>query len=265
MTGPQLQWADACELSNMSRPDLPSTFVLRLSKSVCADLGVAQPESEALIDDQHSLVRKFVDSFTDSSAIDSGTPFRQVPGKGLYRIRAEHWRGLVWTDKSTGVVWLCRAVSLADHPSEDAAYDALAGMGDDIFPVEKEREDAKKAQVLAHALQAMHQAMQEAHELPNSWQYARMVGPGRKEAEAETIGRAYVEQIEEEDEVVIDRFLIAVTRPPAEVTVEDWVAALTARVFPPQEGEVEFIGPDDLPDGPPFSPGPEIALAQQAF
>ncbi len=96
-----------------------------MTDAVCADLGIERPESGALVANQHPLVQKFVNQFTDASAIDDGRPFSQMPGRGLYRIRREEWRGLIWTDKDSGVVWLCRAVSLADFPEESDAYNAL--------------------------------------------------------------------------------------------------------------------------------------------
>lgn len=263
MADPQLQWADASELSNNSRGDLPPKLVLRLTDSVCDDLDIPQPKDRARVADQHNLVQKFIARFANVSAIDSGVPFRQVGGRGLYRIRIEHWRGLVWTDRSKGIVWLCRAVSLADHPNEDAAYDALAAMGEAIFPTEDEMEKATKIQVTADAVDAMYQAMQRAHELPESWQTAELTRLGS--GERETIGRAYVEQIEEEEEVLSDRFLIAVTTPPADISLPDWLVLLQARVFTAQGSDVTPIGPNDLPPGPPLMLDREIALAQRAL
>ena len=263
----RLRWADASELSNRSRPELPATFILRIGETACSDLGISQPGENDDVGDQHPLLRKFIGTFTDPAAIDDGVPLAQMRGRGLYRIRAGDWRGAVWADTSNGVVWLCRAVRLANYPSEAAAYDALEAIGHDgIFPGEAESSDAQRDQFVAQALRAMRDAMQEAHELPNSWQPARMRGPGEGKDEGKIIGRAYVEEIEVGDEVLTDRFVITVTRAPEGVMPhEEWVKLVMARVFLPQEGEVDFVGPSSLPPGHELRPGPEIALAQNAL
>lgn len=262
----RLQWADASELSNRTRPELPPTFILRVTDAACADLNIDQPGENDDLAAQHPLVRKFVNVFVDPAAIDDGVPFAQMPGKGLYRIKVRDWRGIVWADVRIGVVWLCRAVKLADYSSEDAAYDALAALGEDgIFPTEGESRDAAGDQKIAHALRAMRDAMQAAHELTNSWHQARMHTGSQADEESRVIGRAYVEEIEVDDEVVVDRFVIAVVRAPdSAISHEEWLKLVVARVFPPHGGEVDFVGPDALPAGHELKPGPEVALAQEA-
>jgi hypothetical protein len=262
----RLQWADASELSNRTRPELPPTFILRVTDAACSDLGIDQSGEDDEIGEQHPLVRKFVNGFVDPAAIDDGVPFAQMPGKGLYRIKTGDWRGIVWADTNIGVVWLCRAARLADYSSEDAAYDALAALGDSgIFPTDDESGVARRDQKVVHALRAMRDAMQTAHELPNTWHQAQMLAVGQADHEAVVIGRAYVEEIEVDDEVVIDRFVIAVVRAPDnEIAHEEWLELVAARVFPAHGGEVDFVGPDALPPGHELRPGPEVALAQEA-
>ncbi|MGN6587939.1 MAG: hypothetical protein ACTHKT_10800 [Solirubrobacterales bacterium] len=266
MARARLKWADASELSNRTRPDLPPTFILRVSDAACSDLKIDPPGEDDNIAAQHPLVRKFVDVFVDSEAIDDGVPFAQMPGRGLYRIRTGDWRGIVWADTPIGVVWLCRAVRLADYSSERAAYDALAALGDDgIFPMDGERRVAQRDQKIVYALRAMRDAMQAAHELPNSWHQARMRAAGQPREEGVVIGRAYVEEIEVDEEVVIDRFMIAlVCAPDSEIPHEEWLKLVMARVFPRHGGKVDFVGPDALPAGHDLRPGPEVALAQEA-
>ncbi len=259
MVGPRAgRWADARELSNETRPDLPDTFLLRLTDSVCGDLGIDHPKEGALVADEHELVRKFVDTFTSGDVIDDGVALRQVPGRGFYRIRVGEWRAVVWTDKDAGVVWLCRTVFLGDFPNEDAAYDALEAMGEALFPSEEDRTQARKERAIVCALGAIQRAMQSAHELPNTWHVA--------DNEGEVVGRAHVEQIEEEGEVLAQRFLITVTRPPAEISDgEEWIALVASRVLPESDGGYEFVGDDSLPDGSSFKPGREVALAQETL
>lgn len=257
------QWADASERSNDSRLDLPSTYVLRLTEAACSELGIDPPDPHASFSTLHELVRKFADVFKSASAIDSGVPFSQMPGRGLYRIRAQEWRGIVWADRDSGIVWLCRAASLSDYPHEDQLYDALAAHGEGIFPPEKEREEAESAQLVAHAMRALREAMQEAHEVPEKWCEAKMRGAHQSREESETIGHAYVEQLKDEDEVLVDRFLVTTAVPLGSLSVENWLA-LVQRLFPVQDGQPFFIAPGDLPDGIIFTPGVEVALAQQA-
>jgi hypothetical protein len=215
------------------------------------------------VDDQHGLVRKFITTFRDPTAIDAGRPFASMPGRGLYRIRAGEWRGLVWADRAAGVIWLCCAVCLADHQNEDLAYGAFVDLGESIFPTQEERKEASQEQRIAHALRAMRDAMQSAHDFPGSWEGARLRCADQELDDAETIGRAYVEQIEEDGDELVDRFLITVTKPPAGISADDWIDLVVARVFPGDE-PVFPVRTDDLPYGSEFRIGPEIALAQQA-
>ena len=259
MAGPRAgRWADARELSNETQPELPDTFLLRLTDSVCGDLGIEHPKEGALVANEHELVRKFVDTFTSVDAIDKGRPLSQVSGQGFYRIRIGEWRAVVWSDKEAGVVWLCRAVSLGSFPNEGAAYDALEVMGEELYPSEDDRTEAGKERALVCALGAIHRAMRLAHQLPNTWQDA--------DHEGEIVSRTHVEQVEEEGEVLAQRFLIVVTKPPAEVPDgEEWIALVASRVLPESHGRYEFVGDDSLPDGSSFKPGREVALAQETL
>jgi hypothetical protein len=257
-------WQAATDLANESRADLPSSYVLKLTDAACSDLGIAQPEAEALVDDQHPLVRKFVDRFKDPSAVDDGVPFRSRAGRGLYRVRMGQWRGLVWADKGAGVVWLLRAVALSDFPDEDQAYRHLAGIPDaELFPGTSEAEAAATDQVVAHALGALRDALQTAFELPGEWHEARMRPANGPAGAGESVGRAFVERelIEEEDLAVEDRFLIAVTQPPTALEATEWAALVMARVFPRGE-EVFWVSHEDLPPGSGIAPGLEFALSQ---
>lgn len=263
MALPPPQWADASERSNRSRLDVPSTYLLRLTATACADLGIDPPSANTALSAQHELVRKFADTYKDPTAIDeAGKPFAQMPGKGVYRIRRQEWRGLVWADRDAGVVWLCGAACLADFSNEDQLYDYLARRGETIFPAAEEREDAHKAQVGAHALGALRSAMQTAHEVPESWQEARMRGAGQRPGEGTVIGRAYIERVEDEYGVLVERFLVTVSKPPGSFSQSDWLA-LAMRTFPPQDGLPRFIGAEDLPEGLNFTQGPEVAMVQQ--
>lgn len=257
------QWAEASERSNNSRRDLPSTYVLRLTGVACGDLGIDPPDPGTAFADQHELVQKFADTFKDPAAIDSsGKPFAQMPGKGVFRIRRGEWRGLVWADRGAGVVWLCGAANLADFPDEGLLYNHLAARGDLIFPTEEERENARDAQLAAHALRALRDAMQAAHDAPETWHEARMRGGRQSPGGGELIGRAYVERVADEFGVLVERFMVTVARPPGSLKQTDWLA-LVMRVFPSQDGEPEIVGRGALPDGIDFKPGREVALVQQ--
>jgi hypothetical protein len=252
------RWADASELRNSTRPDLPKVILLRLTDALCGDLGVEHPDDGALVANEHALIKKFVDENKDAEAIDKGVPLQQVPGKGLYRIKRGEWRGVTWADKDGGVVWLCRAVALGSFPHEDLAYDALAALGDDLFPSDEERESAAEEWATAHVLRAIQGAMQEAHDFPNSWQVAEVNG--------EVIARAHVEQIEEEGVVLAQRFLIVISKPPVALPDgDDWLPLVVARVLPTEHGNHIWIGTDSLPPGAEFQPGREFAVAQETL
>jgi hypothetical protein len=261
------RWAGASERSNESRLDVPAMYTLRLTEGACTDLGISHPEPDDALPGLHVLVQKFADHYCDAVAIDTGEPFAQMPGRAVFRIKRNDWRGLVWADREAGVMWLCRAVCLSDFPREELAYDALAAIGDDIFPTDEERKAAEEERILLHALWAMRGAMQEAHVLSETWCEARIREADQRLEDAEVVGRAYVEPIakDEDDELEV-RFLIAVTIPPAKIiSGEEWVELVMTRVFPRHGGEVLPISPNDLPGRPAFAPGPEIALAQESF
>ncbi len=249
------RWASASEVQNKTRPELPPVLLLRLTDAVCGDLNVEHPKDDALLASEHELIQKFADEYKTPDAIDQGEPLRQVPGKGVYRIRRGEWRGATWADTDVGTVWLCRAVFLGSHPTEDDAYDAFEAMGDDLFPTEDEREAAADAWALAHVFSAMKAAMQEAHELPNTWQIA--------EVDGEVIGRAHVEQIVSEGEIVAQRFLVVIRKPPVNMPDgEDWLPLVIARVLPEGDGYPDFIDPNTLPPGSDYAGGSEVALQQ---
>ena len=264
------QWAAATELANQVREDLPASYILRVSDAAWNDLGIRvedRPERTAPIGDQHVLVQKFLDTYKNPEQVDDGVPLQSRPGRGLYRIRRDSpggdWRGACWADKQTGVVWLLRAVSLAEYPNENRAYEVFEGMSDDdLFPSEEERARAAQAQRLAHTLRALRDAMQDASELPEEWHEAQRRDAGDPLGEGEVVGRAYVERIEEEDGILIDRFLITFRRPPVEgLSGTDWVALLESRLFPP-DSRVLPVTESGLPEGSHFDQSQEIALAQ---
>ena len=226
MAGAQRRWADASEVRNKTRPELPEILLLRLTDAVCGDLNVEPPDDRTLLASEHELIQKFADEYKNAEAIDNGEPLRQVPGKGVYRIRRGEWRGATWADKEAGIVWLCRAVFLGAFPTEDKAYDAFEEMGQDLFPTDDEREAAAEEWALVHVFSAMKAAMQEAHEFPNTWQIA--------EVDGEVIGRAHVEQIETDGVVLAQRFLVVIRKPPVRMPDgDDWLP-LVRRGFCPR-------------------------------
>jgi hypothetical protein len=258
MADAQRRWADASEVRNKTRPELPEILLLRLTDAVCGDLNVEHPDDGSPLASEHELIQKFADEYKSAEAIDNGEPLRQVPGKGVYRIKRDEWRGATWADKEVGIVWLCRAVSLASYPTEDKAYDAFEEMGEDLFPTDDEREAAAEDWALAHVFSAMKAAMQEAHELPNTWQVA--------EVDGEIIGRAHVEQIESDGVVLAHRFLVVIRKPPVTLPDgDDWLPLMIARVLPEGDGYPDFINPDDLPSGSSYRDGREVAIAQEAL
>jgi hypothetical protein len=266
MAGPLVRWADASEYLNNSRSDVPPVYVLRLTKAACADLGIDHPEADDDFESLPPLIQKFADHYENAAAIDAGTPFAAMPGKGLFRIKRNEWRGLVWADRAAGVMWLCRAVVLADYAHEDLAYDELARAGEQVLPTDDERESAEEERVLVHALWAMRDAMREAHDAPDTWHDARILGAGQVQEDGEIIGRAYVEQIKEDGDELKVRCLIAVTKPPVSiVSAEEWIELVMTRIFPPQGGDVLPMNHNDLPGHPDFHPGVEVALFQDAY
>jgi len=254
----QRRWADASEVRNKTRPELPEVLLLRLTDAVCEDLDVEHPDDGALLASEHELIQKFADEYKSSEAIDSGEPLRQIPGKGVYRIKRGEWRGATWADKEVGIVWLCRAVFLGAFPTEDKAYDAFEEMGEGLFPTDDEREAAAEEWALVHVFSAMKAAMQEAHDFPNTWQIAEVNG--------EVIGRAHVEQIESEGVVLAQRFLVVIRKPPVTLPDgNDWLPLVIARVLPKGDGYPDFIDPDTLPPGSSYRGGREVALVQEAL
>lgn len=257
MADARKRWADASEVRNKTRPQLPPVLLLRLTDAVCDDLDVEHPRDDALLASEHELIQKFADEYKTAEAIDNGEPLRQVPGRGVYRIRRGEWRGATWADTEIGTVWLCRAVFLGSHPTEDDAYDAFEAMGHDLFPTDGEREAAADEWALAHVFSAMKAAMQEAHELPNTWQIA--------EVDGEVIGRAHVEQIVSDGEIVAQRFLVVIRKPPVAIPDgEEWLPLVIARVLPEADGYPDFIDPTTLPPGSNYGAS-EVALAQEAL
>lgn len=260
------QWAAAAEVSNKSRLDVPSTYILKPTTAVCDDLGIAAPCADALVSDQHVLIKKFADHFKDPAVIDDGVPFRKMSGRGLYRIRAQHWRALVWADRGVGVVWLLRAVSLSKFQREEDAYDHLAGLGSGLFPTEDEIAAAADEQRLAHAVRALRDALSEAMQLPGTWHPARMRAADQRPGEGEIVGRTYVERESDTNEWIEERFLVAVTRCPASsVSSEEWAALVMARVFPnhPDASVPDFVDLRAVPGS--HRPGVEFALIQEAW
>lgn len=256
MADAQRRWADASEIRNKTRPELPEILLLRLTDAVCGDLNVKRPADEALLAGEHELIQKFADEYKSAEAIDNGTLLQQAPRKGVFRIKRGEWRGATWADKEIGIVWLCRAVFLGSYKTEGQAYDAFERMGEDLFPTADEREAAAGDWRLAHVFSAMKVAMENAHICPNTWQVA--------EVDGEVIGRAHVEQIESDGVILAQRFLIVIRRPPIELpSGEDWLSLVMARVFPKANDLPDFVDPTTLPPGSCYLDGREVALAQE--
>lgn len=117
------------------RADVANPYLLRVCARAWEDLGEDQPSSEppAAAAQKHEIISKFYDTFSGAGNVDYGRPLASVNDPKVFRIRAGGWRAAVRYTPEDGVVWLCRALSLADFHDETDAYDEFGRLFDREF------------------------------------------------------------------------------------------------------------------------------------
>jgi hypothetical protein len=130
-----------------------------------------------------------------------------------------------------GVVWLCRALSLADFHDESDAYDEFGRLFDNgsLLPSQGEQERARGDYFLVGAVLALSQARVNADNNPGQWWAAVATRANGSESR---IGRIYAEGETDEAGDYVTRFILLVTSPPSDLTLRpDWRAFLLAQIL----------------------------------
>jgi hypothetical protein len=236
-------------IAGHGRADVADPYLIRVSAQAWADLGEDPPSSEPpdKAAQKHGIVRKLYEDFSDPARINAGTKLKAVDDPGVFRIKSEGWRAAVRYNADDGVVWLCRALSLAKFHEEDDAYDEFGALHErgQLLPQEEERRLARGDQFLVSAIAALRQARVDADNDPFNWCRAEVARPDGTTYPA---GRIYVERelVEEEGEY-ITRFLLLLRRPPDDVKLRDgWEMLVAAHVLPSGE---KINRTYDLPGG----------------
>jgi len=238
--------------------------LLRVSRRAWEDLGVDPPdEALAGVVEAHAILKKFYDTYSSVHAVDRGTPLSQAEDPKVFRIRREEWRAAVRYEPEDGIVWLCRAVSLAKFHREDDAYDRLGELERNgrLLPTPDERAEGRAAQFLVAALQALRVARVRADQNPREWHEAHADRPDGSEHRA---GRVWVEYDDIDDEATITtRYMLTVTEPPSDVTMPSgWLEFLVAHVLPSDEPVQRAY--TDLPAGTNLQSN-ELPLIQESM
>lgn len=237
---------------------MPSRYLLRLTERAWDDLGIPPqrrlrefPGSDAItafLDSggnaaEFKVLAGFVEHGTQPARLDRGRTISTLRKPMVFRIRSSHYRSAVWWDAEIGVLWLLRALSLADFPDEAHAYDHFAELEQraKLLPTTDERVSAAGEQYFEDMSSALAEAMQEADGLPERWTTAAIVRPN---GSREVVGRCCVTV----DEVLRTRHLIVPYEQAPDLAVpSDWRPRLIARCYPADEEVGEAW--DDLPEG----------------
>jgi len=187
-------------------------------------LGEDRPPCEppAAAAEKHEIVGKFYDTFSGAANVDYGRPIASVNDPKVFRIRAGGWRAAVRYTPEDGVVWLCRALSLAGFHDESDAYNEFGRLFDSgsLLPSEDEQERARGDYFLVGAVLALSQARVNADNHPGQWWAAVATSADGTE---HRIGRIYAEREANEAGDYVTRFILLVASPPSDVTLRaDW-------------------------------------------
>jgi hypothetical protein len=247
-----------------ARSDVADPYLIRVSRRAWDDIGLAPPGSEPPREavKRSAIVRKLYDRFSDAASVNTGTRLKKVPDPAVFRIRADGWRAAVRYIPEDGVVWMCRAVSLAKFHEENDAYDQFGEFykSGELLPTDEERRLARGDQFLVSAIAALRQARVDADNNPQSWHIA---DARRPHGTVHRAGRILVErELVEDDGEYVTRFLLLLRKPPADVELRTgWEMLVASAVLPSDER----ISPSyDLPSGTNLQPG-ELPLLQQAI
>lgn len=197
------------------------------------DLGEDRPPPEppAVAAERHAIVGKFYDTFSGAGNVDRGRPLASVKDPKVFRIRSGGWRAAVRYTPEEGVVWLCRALSLAAFHDESDAYDEFGRLFDigALLPTDDEQERARADYFLVGAVLALSQARVNADNDPGRWWAAVAT---RADGSQNRIGRIYAERETDEAGDYVTRFILLVTSPPSDVTLRpDWREFLLAQIL----------------------------------
>lgn len=241
-----------------SRADVGNPYLLRVSRRAWEDLGEASPPKEPPEEAaaKHRIVRKFYDEFSAADRVDGGVPIDTVEDPKVFRIKSGDWRAAVRYVPADGVVWMCRALSLANFNDEQHAYVEFGRLYDAglLLPDDAEQKLARGDHFLVGAVLALSQARVNADNDPRTWWGAYATRPDGRH---HRIGRIYAERELDEEGEYVTRFLLLVAAPPTDVTVrDDWREFVLHRIFPSDEPIMPAFGglpagtnrePDELP------------------
>jgi hypothetical protein len=236
-------------IAGHGRHDVADPYLIRVSARGWADLGETPPSSEppTAAAERHGIVRKLYEDFSEPARINSGTKLQAVDDPGVFRIKSEGWRAAVRYNADDGVVWLCRALSLARFHAENDAYREFGALHDrgQLLPSEEERRFARGDQFVVGAIAVLRQARVDADNDPFNWHGAEVPRP---DGTMHFAGRVYAERelIEQQGEYVT-RFLLLVRRAPDDVELRDqWEQLVASQVL--TSGE-KISDAYDLPGG----------------
>lgn len=252
------------QVSGHGRADVADPYLIRVSTRGWGDLGEGPPSTEPPVNaaQKYGIVRKLYEDFSSPGRINTGTKLKAVDDPAVFRIKSEGWRAAVRYNPDDGVVWLCRALSLAKFHEEDDAYNEFGRLHEvgQLLPQEEERRLARGDQFLVSAIAALQQARVDADNDPMNWFGAQVVRPDGTTYRA---GRIYVErELVEEDGEYITRFLLLLRRAPDDVTLRNgWEMLVAAHVLP--SGERISAAYQGLPVGTNCQPD-ELPLMQEA-
>jgi hypothetical protein len=248
-------------VADHDREDIADPYLVRVSARAWKDLGESPPATEPPPAAKlPRIVTKFYKEYSNAARVDNGVPIGQASDPKVFRIKSGDWRAAVKYLADDGVVWMCRALSLAKFQVEDDAYEEFGNIesAGTLLPNAKERRLARGDQFLMSAIQALRQARVNADNEPFEWWPANARRPNGDER---YVGRIYVDREPvEEDGAYVTRFLLVVTAPPDDVKLRpDWEELVAARVFPSKERVFRSY---ELPGGTNLQPG-EVPYQQQ--
>jgi hypothetical protein len=255
----------------VDRADLPSVWLLVVRELAFDDLDVPasiRGDIEAL-KGRYPILRCFFDDLVDERRVDDGRPIGAVNQSKVFRIREGDKRAAVWYDAEHGVVWLCRALAIADFPDEGALYRHFGRLEGHpsrqplasalLIPDENERREAGGEQHLENTIAALMAARDRAYREPRAWHSATMRTPAGSIA---GVGRAYVDrQALDASGELVTRFIIVLDEWPACLPrPADWRSRITASCFADDEDVMRAYW--GLPVGTGLRPG-EVPLVQE--
>jgi hypothetical protein len=252
-----------CHVAGHTRNGIADPYVLRVSQRAWADLGEAPSAGDlAEAATRHRILKKFYETYLTPEAVDTGVPIDRLVDSKVFRIKSGDWRGAVRYMPDDGVLWLCRALSLAKHHDEHDAYVKFGTLEQNglLLPNEEERQRARSDQLLISIILALREARVRADHDPRVWCPARCQ---RLDGSEVSVGRMYVEYDEADDEMLFTyRYLLLIRKPPPGLSLpKGWQQIVAEQVFPTGD---PFKATNDLPGGTNIRPD-ELPLLQETI